>query len=66
MATPLKTANLAEIGARAAIPAYDRGRLTAGILHFGIGNFHRAHQPPISTTSSRPAGTSISRSSAPA
>ena len=25
-------------------PAYDRGKLTAGILHFGPGNFHRAHQ----------------------
>ena len=25
-------------------PNYDRSGLTAGILHFGIGNFHRAHQ----------------------
>lgn len=25
-------------------PAYDRGAVTAGIVHFGIGNFHRAHQ----------------------
>ena len=23
---------------------YDREKITAGILHFGIGNFHRAHQ----------------------
>ena len=23
---------------------YDRSRLTAGILHFSVGNFHRAHQ----------------------
>ena len=23
---------------------YDRGAVTTGILHFGIGNFHRAHQ----------------------
>ena len=23
---------------------YDRAAITAGILHFGIGNFHRAHQ----------------------
>jgi mannitol 2-dehydrogenase len=24
-------------------PAYDRSRLTAGIVHIGLGNFHRAH-----------------------
>ncbi|WP_425104673.1 mannitol dehydrogenase family protein [Ancylobacter sp.] len=27
-----------------ALPAYDRARLTAGIVHIGLGNFHRAHQ----------------------
>lgn len=27
-----------------AVPAYDRSRLTGGIVHFGLGNFHRAHQ----------------------
>lgn len=25
------------------LPAYDRSRLTAGIVHIGLGNFHRAH-----------------------
>ena len=25
-------------------PSYDRSRLTAGIVHIGLGNFHRAHQ----------------------
>jgi mannitol 2-dehydrogenase len=25
-------------------PAYDRSRVTTGIVHFGFGNFHRAHQ----------------------
>ena len=25
-------------------PAYDRSSLSAGILHIGVGNFHRAHQ----------------------
>ena len=25
-------------------PAYDRKLLTAGIIHIGVGNFHRAHQ----------------------
>ena len=24
-------------------PAYDRARLTPGIVHIGLGNFHRAH-----------------------
>lgn len=26
-----------------ALPAYDRTKLTAGIVHIGLGNFHRAH-----------------------
>lgn len=25
-------------------PAYDRARVTPGLVHLGIGNFHRAHQ----------------------
>ena len=25
-------------------PSYSRGDLSAGIVHFGVGNFHRAHQ----------------------
>jgi mannitol 2-dehydrogenase len=28
----------------AATPAYSRDTLSAGIVHFGVGNFHRAHQ----------------------
>jgi len=24
-------------------PRYDRARLTPGIVHIGLGNFHRAH-----------------------
>ena len=27
----------------AQMPAYDRSKLTAGIVHIGLGNFHRAH-----------------------
>ncbi|MDB5666485.1 MAG: mannitol dehydrogenase, partial [Cypionkella sp.] len=27
----------------AKLPAYDRSKLTAGIVHIGLGNFHRAH-----------------------
>ncbi|HEV7277626.1 MAG TPA: mannitol dehydrogenase family protein [Devosiaceae bacterium] len=35
---------LAELSTKAAVPAYDPKGLAAGILHFGVGNFHRAHQ----------------------
>ncbi|MET3924338.1 mannitol dehydrogenase family protein [Devosia sp. 2618] len=43
MTTKLSAAALPAI-TTAATPAYDRGSLTAGIVHFGVGNFHRAHQ----------------------
>jgi fructuronate reductase/mannitol 2-dehydrogenase len=26
------------------VPGYRRDRLTSGVVHFGVGNFHRAHQ----------------------
>jgi mannitol 2-dehydrogenase len=42
--TRLSAAALPSISARAAVPQYDRAALKAGILHFGVGNFHRAHQ----------------------
>lgn len=41
--TKLSAATLNSI-TTASTPAYDRSTLTAGILHFGVGNFHRAHQ----------------------
>lgn len=44
MTCKLSLASLPEIAAKAAVPAYRRDQLTAGILHFGVGNFHRAHQ----------------------
>ena len=40
----LNHANLAKIGQSVAIPNYDRQALTPGIVHIGLGNFHRAHQ----------------------
>ncbi|MDI6838682.1 MAG: mannitol dehydrogenase family protein, partial [Rhizobiaceae bacterium] len=43
MTFKLSLANLPAIAARASVPAYDRASLKAGILHFGVGNFHRAH-----------------------
>ena len=33
-----------EAAKSAAVPLYDRASLTAGIIHFGVGNFHRSHQ----------------------
>ena len=36
--------NLASLPARVRRPGYDRGRVAAGIVHFSVGNFHRAHQ----------------------
>lgn len=43
MTTRLSLAHLAEISAKASVPAYRRENIKAGILHFGVGNFHRAH-----------------------
>lgn len=40
----LNDSNLALLPANVAKPTYDRSKLTAGILHFGVGGFHRAHQ----------------------
>lgn len=44
MAVALSRAGLAEIAASVAIPRYRPEELAAGIVHIGIGNFHRAHQ----------------------
>jgi mannitol 2-dehydrogenase len=41
--TKLSLANLPAIGEKASIPSYDREDLKPGIVHFGVGNFHRAH-----------------------
>ena len=44
MTIKLSADNLDAIAAKAAVPRYRRSDLTAGIVHFGVGNFHRAHQ----------------------
>ena len=44
MSVRLSSETLTQIAGSATVPSYDRSRLTAGILHFGVGNFHRAHQ----------------------
>ena len=43
MAIPLNDAALANLPEGVLAPAYDRAKLTPGILHVGVGNFHRAH-----------------------
>ena len=44
MPIELSADDLPEIAATASVPKYQRGSLSAGIVHFGVGNFHRAHQ----------------------
>ena len=43
MTTKLSAQALGSI-TTASVPTYDRSTLKAGIVHFGVGNFHRAHQ----------------------
>ncbi len=40
--THLESHHLAELDVP--VPTYDRSAVTAGIVHFGVGGFHRAHQ----------------------
>ncbi|MDV8149024.1 mannitol dehydrogenase family protein [Arthrobacter sp. B10-11] len=40
----LEPSVLSGLSASVAVPSYDRSGLTAGIVHFGVGGFHRAHQ----------------------
>ena len=34
-------------GTQAELPAYDRSGLSTGIVHIGVGGFHRAHQAVV-------------------
>jgi mannitol 2-dehydrogenase len=38
------TGDLARLNADVAVPRYDRRQVRTGIVHIGVGNFHRAHQ----------------------
>ncbi|GGM03496.1 mannitol dehydrogenase family protein [Nakamurella endophytica] len=40
--TPLRTDTLDQLDVP--VPGYDRSAVTAGIVHIGVGGFHRAHQ----------------------
>ncbi|MDT5031100.1 MAG: mannitol 2-dehydrogenase, partial [Actinoplanes sp.] len=41
---PLNAKNLASLPDNLPVPAYDRAQLRTGIVHFGVGGFHRAHE----------------------
>lgn len=44
MAIKLCNANLSDMPEGVLVPTYDRASLTPGIVHIGLGNFHRGHQ----------------------
>jgi mannitol 2-dehydrogenase len=41
---PLRADTLSSCAERLPVPSYDRSHLTVGVVHFGVGAFHRAHQ----------------------
>ena len=43
-AIKLSNSTLQDLPANVVRPNYDRAKLTPGIVHIGLGNFHRAHQ----------------------
>ena len=42
--TSLTEENLTRLNADVSLPRYDRRDVTTGIVHVGVGNFHRSHQ----------------------
>ena len=42
--TSLTEGTLTQLNAEVSLPRYDRRRVTTGIVHIGVGNFHRSHQ----------------------
>src|SRR4051794_8557868 len=40
----LSNATLAAAGERVGVPEYDRDRIMVGVVHVGVGGFHRSHQ----------------------
>jgi mannitol 2-dehydrogenase len=41
---PLNAGTLQSLATTVAIPSYDRRRVRTGMVHIGVGGFHRAHQ----------------------
>ena len=44
MTIKLSSETLGSLPPDVAVPRYDRSALKSGIVHFGVGNFHRSHQ----------------------
>jgi mannitol 2-dehydrogenase len=42
--TALSAATLPSLADAVPVPGYDRSRVRTGIVHFGVGGFHRAHE----------------------
>jgi mannitol 2-dehydrogenase len=42
--TPLAARSLRSLNAQVATPSYDRSRVRTGVVHLGVGGFHRSHQ----------------------
>ncbi len=42
--TQLNNHNMGALSAAVETPTYDRQAVTPGIVHIGVGGFHRAHQ----------------------
>ncbi len=42
--TNLTEESLTRLNAEVAVPGYDRRHVTTGIVHIGVGGFHRSHQ----------------------
>jgi len=42
--TRLNDNSLSKISGKVAIPEYDRSTISPGIVHVGVGNFHRSHE----------------------
>ena len=42
--TQLSRKTVADLNPKVATPKYDRDEVSVGIVHFGVGGFHRAHQ----------------------
>ena len=42
--TVLTAGTLSQLGAGVSLPRYDRRDVSTGIVHIGVGNFHRSHQ----------------------
>ena len=44
VALPLNDRTLSSLSASVSTPSYDRGGVRTGIVHLGVGGFHRSHQ----------------------